>query len=123
MPKAQALGAKGLLWIRFDEQGQPESPVAKFLPTDFLKQLQQIIPEANTQSTLFIIAGSYQESWTLLGRLRLAIAQELNMIPHDEFHFSWITDFPMFEYDAQTKSWNAVHHPFTRPKMAGKANH
>ena len=114
--KAMQFGAKGLLWIRFNEQGQAESPVSKFLPADFLTQVQKIIPSAKAGDVLFIIAGPYQEAWTLLGRLRCAMAQELNLINEKEFKFCWVTDFPLFEYDKDSKSWNSVHHPFTSPQ-------
>lgn len=112
--RATQLGAKGLLWIRFKDG--VDSPVAKFLPADFFAKAQACIPGLTGKSTLFLIAGEYGEAWTLLGRLRLEIANKLNMIPHDQNHFSWITDFPMFEHDSETKRWNAVHHPFTRPE-------
>lgn len=113
---AQKFGAKGLLWIRFKEDGSPDSPVAKFLETDFLKRIQPIIKEAGQASTLFLVAGPYQEAWEVLGRLRLALAQSLNIIPQNIFNFLWITDFPLFEYDAQTKQLKAAHHPFTSPQ-------
>lgn len=113
--RAQKMGAKGLLWIRFKD-GKPDSPVAKFLPEDFLTQLQGIVPEATEKTTLFIVAGPYDEAWTTLGRLRLALADDLKMIPHDEFKFLWVTKFPLFEYDKESKTWNAVHHPFTSPE-------
>lgn len=113
--KAQQIGAKGLLWIRFKD-GQVDSPVAKFLPSDFYEKAKAIIPDLNPKSTLFLIAGPYGEAWTLLGRLRLELANKLQIIPHDQNHFSWVTDFPMFEYDAQSKRWNAMHHPFTSPQ-------
>lgn len=114
--KAQDLGAKGLLWIRFREDGTPDSPVAKFLPADFLSQAAAVFPGLTQTSTLFLMAGPMKEAWTLLGRLRLQLADELQMIPHDQFHFSWVIDFPLFEYDADKKSWDAVHHPFTSPQ-------
>ncbi len=114
--KAMQFGAKGLLWIRFNEQGQAESPVAKFLPADFLSHVQKIIPAAKAGDSLFVIAGQYQEAWTLLGRLRCAMAQELKLINEKEFKFCWVTDFPLFEYDKDSKSWNSVHHPFTSPQ-------
>ena len=113
--KAQQLGAKGLLWIRFKE-GKPESPVAKFLPENFLERARAIFPSINEKSTLFLIAGPYQEAWTLLGRLRLELGNKLSLIPHEQFKFVWITDFPLLEYDADKKSWAAKHHPFTSPQ-------
>lgn len=113
--RAQKMGAKGLLWIRFKE-GKADSPVAKFLPEDFLVKAQAVIPGLTEKSTLFIVAGQYDEAWTTLGRLRLALADDLQLIPEGQFKFLWVTDFPLFEYDKESKSWNAVHHPFTAPK-------
>jgi aspartyl-tRNA synthetase len=110
------LGAKGLLWIRFNEQGIAESPVSKFLPSDFLQQVQTVLPSCKAGDTLFVIAGQYQEAWTLLGRVRCAMAQELNLIDEKMYKFCWVTDFPLFEYDAEAKRWNSVHHPFTSPQ-------
>lgn len=114
--KSMKMGAKGLLWIRFNDQGQAESPVAKFLPENFLEIVKTIAPEAKAGDTLFIIAGKYSEAWTLLGRLRCAIAQELNLTDPNEYRFCWVTDFPLFEQDETTRAWNAVHHPFTSPQ-------
>lgn len=113
--RAQQLGAKGLLWIRFKD-GVADSPVSKFLAPDFYEKAKQIVPDLNPKSTLFIIAGDYQEAWPLLGRLRIELGNKLNLIPQNQYHFSWITDFPMFEYDAEGKRWNAMHHPFTSPQ-------
>lgn len=114
--KALNFGAKGLLWIRFNQDGQAESPVSKFLPSDFLQQVQKINPSVKAGDTLFVIAGAYLEAWTLLGRLRCALAADLGLIDEKEFKFCWVTDFPLFEYDAESKSWNSVHHPFTSPQ-------
>lgn len=114
--KAMNLGAKGLLWIRFNQQGEVESPVAKFLPADFFQKAQTIFPDLKAGDTLFLIAGKYVEAWTLLGRLRCALAAELDLINQNEYRFCWVTDFPLFEYDESEKRWNSVHHPFTSPQ-------
>ena len=113
--KAQQFGAKGLLWVRFNDK-TPESPVAKFLPADFFDQARAIFPDLTPQSTLFFIAGSYHQAWTLLGRLRLELGNKLNLIDHNQFNFVWIVRFPLFEYDEQSKSYKAVTHPFTSPQ-------
>jgi len=77
---ATKLGAKGLLWIRFKEDGSVESPVSKFLPADFLEQVKSVYPNITAGDTLFLIAGNYTDAWPLLGRLRLALAKDLNLI-------------------------------------------
>lgn len=114
--KAPKIGAKGLLWIRFKEDGSPDSPIAKLLPASFLDECKKLIPEITNKSTIFIIAGSYKPTWTSLGRLRLELAQALHIIPQNQFHFSWIVDFPLLEYNEETKSYDAMHHPFTSPQ-------
>ena len=115
--KAQQFGAKGLLWMRVGERGESfDSPVSKFLPADFYVHLQKTIPTLAPGDTLFIIAGPYAPAWTLLGRLRLEIAKELDMIPDDLFNFLWVTDFPLLEFNEDDKRWYAVHHPFTAPQ-------
>lgn len=113
---ATKLGAKGLLWIRFAEDGTPESPVSKFLPEGFLDKVKEICPSAQPGDTLLLIAGKYKDAWTLLGRLRLVVGEELDLIQKDTFDFLWIDDFPMFEYDPDQKRHIAMHHPFTSPQ-------
>jgi aspartyl-tRNA synthetase len=113
--KAQKLGAKGLLWIDLQSPDTISSPVAKFLPADFFARALQTCDAVVNGSVLFIVAGQYEAAWEILGRLRQELAKELNIIPQDELNFSWVTDFPLLEYDAKDKSWNAKHHPFTSP--------
>ncbi|HVX00575.1 MAG TPA: amino acid--tRNA ligase-related protein, partial [Candidatus Babeliaceae bacterium] len=109
-------GAKGLIWVRFNSEKAPESPIAKFLPANFFDQIQHLIPDIAHNDTLFIVAGSYKEAWTQLGRLRTQMASSLGIIPADLFRLLWVVDFPLLEYDEQTHSWNSVHHPFTAPQ-------
>jgi aspartyl-tRNA synthetase len=66
---------------------------------------------------VFIVAGEYEETWEALGKLRLALGKDLGMIDERQFNFLWVTDFPLLEYDKQSKTWNAKHHPFTRPQQ------
>jgi len=110
-------GAKGLLYVRFNEQGLPDSPVAKFLPADFLAQVQAVIPGATARDTLFIVAGNYKDSWASLGRLRLSLGNQLSLINKDMHDLFWITDFPLFEWDEEQKRYFATHHPFTSPNI------
>ncbi len=108
-------GAKGLLWIRKNERNEYESPIAKFLNDQFSDDLKKNGIELKENDTLFCIAGEYEEAWIQLGRLRLHLAQKLQIIDTSKHALLWITDFPLFEYDKEEKRWNAVHHPFTRP--------
>ncbi len=114
--KAQQLGAQGLLWFRFDEAGNCESPVAKFLPADFFDRVRSVVPSLSKHDTIFVIAGEYETAWTLLGRMRLEFGKALDLIPQDILHFCWIVDFPLLEYSPDDKRYVSKHHPFTSPK-------
>lgn len=113
--KAQKLGAKGLLWIDLESPETISSPVSKFLPADFFVRVQGLCKDIHNGSVLFLVAGDYESSWEILGRLRQELAKELHMVPQGELNFSWVTEFPLLEYDAKDKTWNAKHHPFTSP--------
>ena len=109
-------GAKGLVWIRFKEQGAFEAPIAKFLPNDFFNRVKAHIPSLAEGDTLFIIGGPYKESWTQLGKLRLQLGENLRLIDPSVISLHWVTDFPLFDYDEKTKQWSSVNHPFTSPQ-------
>lgn len=113
--KAQKLGAKGLLWIDLESPDSISSPVAKFLPADFFARVVNACETVVNGSVLFLVAGEYETAWEILGRLRQELAKELSLIPENELNFSWVTDFPLLEYDKKDKRWNAKHHPFTSP--------
>jgi aspartyl-tRNA synthetase len=108
-------GAKGLIWVRFNQDGKPESPIAKFLPDNFLLQLQSHMPSVKAGDTIFIIAASYKDAWTQLGRLRVQLGEALNLIDKNKISLFWIVNFPLFEYDEQAKRYVSVTHPFTAP--------
>ena len=63
------------------------------------------------------MAGEYKETWTFLGRLRVLLAHQFDLIKKDELNFSWVIDFPLLEYNAEEKRWSSVHHPFTSPQQ------
>jgi aspartyl-tRNA synthetase len=109
-------GAKGLVWIKYNDDLTFDSTISKFLPVDFVQRVQTIVPDFKPGSTLFMIAGDYKETWTYLGRLRLVLGHELNLIDEAAMQWLWVTDFPLLEYDAKEKRWQSAHHPFTRPQ-------
>ena len=110
------LGSQGLIWVRWKEDGSLESPISKHLPADFFDQAKAIFPELTKTSTLFIIAGPHEEAWTTLGQLRLALGKSINLIDKTKHCMFWVTDFPMFEWNSESKCWQARHHPFTAPQ-------
>jgi len=116
--RAQKLGAKGLLWIHCKSETEIDSPVSKFLPTDFYARMRQVFPELKPGAVLFLVAGPYKKAWEVLGRLRCVLAEVLQIIPTDALNFSWVTDFPLLEYNEEQKRWDATHHPFTSPQAS-----
>jgi aspartyl-tRNA synthetase len=109
-------GAKGLVWIKFKDTGEVEAPIAKFLSPCFFDEVKAFIPELELGDTLFLVADMYKEAWKQLGKLRLQLAQALGLIPADTIKLLWVTDFPLLEYDSQTKRWTSANHPFTAPQ-------
>jgi aspartyl-tRNA synthetase len=114
---SKELGAKGLLWIRRKEDGSLDSAIAKNLPADFWSKAKAVVPELTDTDTLFVIAGPYEEAWTVLGQLRLTFGKMLNLINTTQHSMFWITDFPMFEWNKEENRWEAKHHPFTSPQV------
>ncbi|MDZ7766190.1 MAG: aspartate--tRNA ligase [Melioribacteraceae bacterium] len=110
------LGAGGLIWMRVKEEGL-EAPVAKFFSDE---ELQNITSAMNAEpgDLIFIQAGKWLKTLSLMGSLRLEMAKRLDLIPKDEvWKLLWVTDFPLFEWDDDTQRYYAMHHPFTSPVL------
>jgi aspartyl-tRNA synthetase len=91
-----------------------KSPIAKFLSKD---EIDAIIKKTSavTGDIIFFAADTRRKACEILGQVRLVLGEKLGLIKKDEFHFLWVTDFPMFEYSETDKRWCANHHPFTAP--------
>ncbi|MDR1677339.1 MAG: aspartate--tRNA ligase [Deltaproteobacteria bacterium] len=111
---AIGLGAKGLAWLRLTAEGF-QGPLAKFLSDEEKSSLISTL-EAEVGDVLFFGADTPDMVAHVLGQIRTRLAEELNLIKPDQYALSWVTDFPMFEFDLQTKRWEAKHHPFTAPR-------
>lgn len=110
------LGAGGLIWMRVKEDGL-DAPIAKFL-TD--EEKQGIINKLNAKpgDLVFILSGAKLKTLSIMGHLRLEMAKRMNIIPTDDTPaILWVTDFPLFEWDEETKRYYAMHHPFTSPAI------
>jgi aspartyl-tRNA synthetase len=111
--EAKVHGAKGMAWMKVTEKGI-ESPIAKFfaepLQAELIKRL-----EGQPGDFLLFIADSPQVVYKTLGALRLSIAHRLKLIKPDIYHFLWVTDFPLLEFEPEEKRYVAIHHPFTSP--------
>ena len=109
-------GAKGLGYFQMKEDGL-KGPLTKFFSE---ADLEEIVKVTNLEvgDVVFFGAGDKKTVWDYMGRFRLFLANEMNIIPADTYEFLWVVDFPMFEVeDGRTK---ALHHPFTMPKDLNK---
>jgi aspartyl-tRNA synthetase len=110
------LGAGGLIWMRVKEN-ELEAPIAKFL-TDEEKNMLIETLKAKPGDLLLILSGPRLKALSIMGSLRLEMARRLNLITSEaEPKLLWITDFPLFEWDDQSKRYYAMHHPFTSPNL------
>ncbi len=111
---AKKAGAKGLVWIKWDQAGIT-SPVSKFFAEDKLKSMLEKCG-AKLGDAALIVADDYEVMCATLNTLRLHAAKELKLVNPSEFKFLWVVDFPLLEYSPDDKRWVARHHPFTSPK-------
>lgn len=106
--------AKGLVWIQLKEDGI-KSSIAKFLTDDVTNSIVKTMG-AEVGDAIFIVADKNSVVFQSLGALRLELAKQFDLIKDkNEFNFTWITEFPLFEYDEEEGRYHAAHHPFTSP--------
>ena len=105
-------GAKGLAWLKVDN-GEVTGPVAKFVKD----QQAELIAKLGAQDgdLLLFVADSKKVVADSLGYLRNFLAKELDLIPANQYAYTWVVDWPLFEYDEGDQHWIAAHHPFTMP--------
>lgn len=109
---AKGIGAKGLAYIRWTEDA-PNLSFGKFMTGDETASILSALGMEKGDVAL-IVADKNKVTLPVLGALRLKVAKQLDIIP-DGYNFLWITEFPFFEYNDETGSWDAMHHPFTMP--------
>ncbi|MBQ6820373.1 MAG: aspartate--tRNA ligase [Clostridium sp.] len=106
--------AKGLAWIQIKEDGV-KSSIAKFLTDDVTNSIVKTM-NAEVGDAIFIVADKNSVVFQSLGALRLELAKQFDLIKDkNEFNFTWITEFPLFEYSEEDGRYYAAHHPFTSP--------
>ena len=113
--KRPQVGAKGLVWIRMDEQGNLKSSIDKFYSADDLKAMAERM-DAKPGDLMLVLCGKKFKALTQLCALRLHVAELLGLRDPKKFAPLWVVDFPMFEWDDETERYYAMHHPFTSPK-------
>ncbi len=123
---AKLYGAKGLAFIKI-ENGEWKSPIVKFFSDTEKKALRSKL-NIEEGDCVFFGADKWEIACEVLGRLRVRIAEMQNLLGRarqgqsgsdpsaPEWDFLWVTDFPLFEWSVEENKWNAMHHPFTRPK-------
>ncbi|WP_239254057.1 aspartate--tRNA ligase [Listeria ilorinensis] len=107
-------GAKGLAWLKV-EDGALKGPIAKFFDEAAAVRLMEKL-EAETGDLLLFVADTEEVVAASLGALRNKLGKELELIDESALAFLWVTDWPLFEYDAEAKRYAAAHHPFTLPR-------
>jgi aspartyl-tRNA synthetase len=113
--RAKLFGAKGLAFIKV-EGGEWKSPIVKFF-TDAERASLQSKLQIEERDLVLFAADKWEIACEVLGRLRLRVAEFQNLVgDSDELDFLWVKDFPLMQWSAEENKWNAVHHPFTRPK-------
>lgn len=113
--KRPQVGAKGLVYCRYNEDGTLKSSVDKFYNQEDLKAWAEAM-EATPGDLLLVLSGSTQEVRSQMNDLRLHLGDELGLRNPNVFKPLWVIDFPLLEWDEETKRYHAMHHPFTSPK-------
>ena len=109
----KGIGAKGLAYIRWNDDA-PNCSFAKFLKEG---ELDAILNRLGCEKgdVVLIVADKNKVTLPVLGALRLKVGKQIGIVPDSGYNFLWITEFPFFEWDDESESWLAMHHPFTMP--------
>lgn len=105
---------KGLAWLALNEDGSVRSSFAKFLSEEKLQALYQRF-DAKPGDALFLIADKRLVALNAMGQLRLRLGKQLELIDQNEYQLTWITEFPLLEWNEEAQRYTAAHHPFTMP--------
>lgn len=113
--KRQQIGAKGLVYVKYGADGSLKSSVDKFYDEADLKKWAEACG-AKPGDLLLILSGEKAKTQVQMGALRLEMARQLGLMDKNVFCPMWVVDFPLLEWDEDTKRYHAMHHPFTAPK-------
>jgi aspartyl-tRNA synthetase len=113
--KRPQIGAKGLIYVRYNEDGTVKSSVDKFYSEEDLKKWV-VAFDAKPGDLILLISGQADKARKQLNELRLEMGSRLGLRNPDEFRVLWVLDFPLLEYGEEDNRWFAMHHPFTSPK-------
>lgn len=113
--KRPQIGAKGLIWVKCNADGSYKSSVDKFFNGDDLAQWAERC-NAKAGDLILVLSGDTLTTRTQLSALRMELGERLGLRKPEEFAPLWVTDFPLLEWDEESKRYHAMHHPFTSPK-------
>lgn len=113
--KRPQIGARGLVWVKYNSDGSFKSSVDKFFNTADLTEWAESTA-AQPGDLIFVMAGPAQSTRAQLSALRMELAEQMGLRKPDEFSALWVTDFPLLEWDEESQRFHAMHHPFTSPK-------
>ena len=113
--KRPQVGAKGLVYIKLNEDGSVKSSVDKFYSPEDLEKIASLA-EARKGDLVLVLCGPKRKTQNMLGVLRIEMAGRLGFRKPDEYAPLWVVDFPLLEWDDETQRFYAMHHPFTSPK-------
>lgn len=113
--KRPQIGAKGLVWVRYQEDGVLKSSVDKFYSPEDLSAIAAAAG-AKPGDLILILAGAAGKTRKALSELRLEVGAREGLRPKDKYEVLWVLDFPLLEYGEEENRWFAMHHPFTSPK-------
>ncbi|MGQ1948162.1 aspartate--tRNA ligase [Geofilum sp. OHC36d9] len=114
--KRPQVGAQGLIYVKYNEDGSLKSSVDKFFDEGQLKGWVEVL-DAKPGDLLLVLAGPRKKTLTALGELRLEMGNRLGLRNKEVFAPLWVVDFPLLEWDEEANRFFAMHHPFTSPKL------
>ncbi len=114
--KKPQIGAKGLVYVKYNEDGSFKSSVDKFYSTEHLQKWAEAC-NAKPGDLLLVLVGDRKTTLPQLSELRLEMGSQLGLRDNEKFSPLWVVDFPLLEWDEDNKRFHAMHHPFTSPKQ------
>jgi len=112
---AQSIGMGGLGYLEVMEDKSYKGPIDKFIPDDMKEEIRETVG-LEVGDTIFFIADNEKNAALYAGQIRTALGERLDLIEKNSFKFCYINDFPMYEYDRETKKMEFTHNPFSMPQ-------
>ena len=108
-------GAKGLAWVKIDENNTPQGGIAKFITEDVLNELEETLG-VKPKDSIFFIADKLEIAQKIAGQIRIELANRLDLLEKNVYKFCFIVDFPMYEYNEDEEKIDFNHNPFSMPQ-------